>query len=114
MDGILKRPDTDPKVIHTDGANEYWQAWSSLVDTDEDGRVDLDQPSHVRRYFFSSTQHGSPKGAQPDYGIGNRECQQVSNVTHIGGPARALLVALQQWVRDGTEPPSSRVPRIDD
>ena len=26
---------------------------------------------------------------------------------------RALLTALDQWVREGTEPPASRVPRVD-
>ena len=114
MDGILKRPATDPKLIHTDNASEYWSAWSSLVDTDEDGTVDLDHPDHVRRYLFSSTQHSAGKGQPPNYGIGNRQCQQLSNTTHYGVIARALLMALDKWVRNGTPPPDSRVPRIED
>ena len=111
-DGILKRPASDPKVFHVTSSYEYWQAWCSLVDTDEDGTVDLGQPDHVRRYLFSSTQHSVRKGARPDYGAGT--CQQLSNPTHPGVLARALLVALDQWVREGAEPPPSRVPRIDD
>lgn len=111
-DGILKRPATDPKIIHTTSSTEYWQFRASLLDTDEDGIDDLEQPDNVRRYLFGSTQHFPTKGAPPTFGIGNRQCQQLSNPTHNGVLARALLVALDKWVRDGTEPPDSRVPRI--
>ena len=110
MGGILKRPATDPKVIHADSSTEYWQSRSSLVDTDEDGTVDLIQPENVRRYLYSSAQHFVVKGAPASLG----KCQQLSNPTHPGVLARALLVALDQWVRDGIEPPESRVPRIED
>src|SRR3546814_17715559 len=37
-DAILKRPDTDPLVIHTDRASEYWHRRASLVVTDTHGR----------------------------------------------------------------------------
>jgi Alpha/beta hydrolase domain len=118
IDGILKRPATDPKVLHTVTSTEYWQFRASLVDTNEDGTVDLEQPDNVRRYLFSSTQHFPTKGGAPNRGIvdvdGNPQCQQFSNPTHNGALARALLVALDRWVRDGTEPPDSRVPRIDE
>ena len=114
MDAILKRPDTDPKVWHTDTSTEYWQFRSSLVDTDENGTVDLEQPPNVRRYLYSSTQHFPRKGATPTFGTGNRQCQQLNNQTHAGIIARALLVAVDEWVRLGVEPPDSRVPRIDD
>ncbi len=113
-DGILKRPATDPKVIHTVSSLEYWQFRASLVDTDEDGTTDIDQPDNTRRYLFSSVQHGTDKGAPPNKGIRNQQCQQFSNPTHAGVLARALVVALDKWVRDGSEPPDSRVPRIDD
>lgn len=113
-DGILTRPKTDPKVIHTDTSTEFWQFRSSLVDTDDDGRRDLPHPSNVRRYLFSSTQHYPTKGATLTYGIGNRQCEQLSNMTHSGVNARALLVALDEWVRDGRRPPASRIPRIRD
>ncbi len=57
-------------------------------------------------------QHGP--GLPSTRGILNRQCQQFSNPLHYGALARALLVALDRWVRDGTEPPESRVPRIDE
>ncbi len=113
-DGILKRPRTDPKVIHTDSSTEYWQFRSSLVDTDENATQDIPQPEGVRRYLFSGTQHFVPKGATPTFGTGNRQCQQLSNPTHYGASARALIVALNDWVRQGLPPPPSRVPRIAD
>jgi len=47
-DAILKRPDTDPLVIHTQTSTEYWQRRGSLVHTDTRGN-DLEQPERVRR-----------------------------------------------------------------
>jgi hypothetical protein len=112
FDGILKRPATDPKIFHTVTSTEYWLFRASLLDTDEDGTTDLSQLENVRRYLFSSMQHGP--GLPSTRGIGNRQCQQFSNPLHYGPLARALLVALDKWVRDGTEPPESRAPRIDE
>ncbi len=109
-DGILKRPATDPKVFHTVTSTEYWQNRASLADTDESGATDLADPANVRRYLFSGTQHFTAKGDPPDFG----SCQQLSNPTHNGVLVRALLVALDEWVRNGTAPPTSRVPRISD
>lgn len=114
LDGILKRPDTDPKIIHTMSSTEYWQLRASLLDTDEDGSVDLRQPSNVRLYLLAGSQHIALKGAPPSYGIGNRQCQQLSNPTLNGVLLRPLVVALDEWVRDDVEPPASRVPRIRD
>jgi len=114
FDGILKRPRTDPKVIHTDTATEWWQFRSSLVDTDENGTRDLRQPSNVRRYLFASKQHFPTKGATPTRGTANRQCQQVNNQSHYGPSARALLLALDDWARQGRPPPAGRVPRLAD
>jgi hypothetical protein len=113
-DGVLKRPDTDPIVMHIDSGTEWWQFRSSLVDTDEDGTSDLEQPANLRRYLFSSTQHYPTKGAIPNHGTGDRQCEQLSNVTHDGWAARALWVGLLNWVRNGTPLPDSRIPRIAD
>lgn len=113
-DAILRHPRTDPKVIHTDTSTEYWQFRSSLVDTDDHGTRDLRQPRDVRRYLYSSTQHFPTKGATPNFGIGDRQCEQRSNVTHPGPHSRALLLALDRWTTAATPPPADRVPRIAD
>jgi hypothetical protein len=113
-DGILKRPQTDPVVIHTDSSTEWWQFRASLVDANDTGTADRREPPNVRRFLFAGTQHFVPKGVTPTFGTGNRQCQQLSNPTHYGASARALIRALFEWVRDGTRPPRSRVPRIAD
>lgn len=113
-DGILKRPGTDPKLIHTDTSNEYWQFRASLLGTDADGRTDVADPPNVRRYLLSGIQHNWFKGDLPGRGIANRQCKQLVNPTHAGVILRALIADLDEWVRNGTPPPASRVPRIAD
>jgi hypothetical protein len=107
MDGILKRPATDPKVFHTVTSTEYWQNRASLMDTDETGTLDLADPPNVRRYLFSSTSHVVAVG-DPSSVV---SCQQPTNPLTNGQLARALLVDLDQWVRNGIAPPDSRVPK---
>ncbi|HEU5283701.1 MAG TPA: alpha/beta hydrolase domain-containing protein, partial [Burkholderiales bacterium] len=113
-DGLLKRPNTDPKIIHTDTSNEYWQFRASLLGTDAAGTRDIPDPPNVRRYLLAGTQHGWFKGDAAHRGIGDRQCVHPVNPTHTGIVLRALLVALEEWVRTGNPPPDSRVPRIAD
>lgn len=113
-DGVMNHPETDPKLFHTDTSTEYWQFRSSLVDTDDQGTTDLRHPNNVRRFLFSSTQHYPTKGAVPNFGTGNRMCEQLTNVTHPGVYERALVVALDEWVRYNRIPPRNRVPTIGD
>ena len=112
-DGILKKcieSDTCPKVFHTDTATEFWQARASLVVTDTNGN-DIVLPDNVRAYYMTSTPHSEIFGTQP-YSVGS--CQNHSNVLHNGGPMRALLYALDLWVREGVEPPDSEFPSVAD
>ena len=106
-DGILKRPETDPIVIHTDSSTEYSQFRAALVTTDGLGN-DIPLPDNVRSYFMSSEQHGP--AAVPSLGI----CQQLSNPLPRGSHHRAVLVALDEWVTKGIRPPDSRYPRVSD
>jgi hypothetical protein len=108
-DGILKRcleSDTCPKVFHTDTATEFWQARSSLVVTDTAGR-DIELPDNVRAYLMSSTPHSEGFGGDP-YPL--EYCQYLVSPLQNGGPMRALLHALDLWVREGVEPPDSEFP----
>jgi hypothetical protein len=113
-DGILKRPSSDPKVIHTDTSNEFWQFRASLTGTTEGGRMDLGESPRVRRYLLASLQHGGHKGDPPGYGIANRQCEQLTNPLHPGPLLRALIGSLETWVRKDVKPPDSRVPRLAD
>ncbi|MEB8386580.1 alpha/beta hydrolase domain-containing protein [Rhodobacteraceae bacterium KMM 6894] len=110
QDAILKRPETDPLVIHTDTASEYWHRRASLVHTETTG-ADLDLPEGVRVYFWASSQHFSdPQLGAPTQGITQTPCNVVA--THYF--FRAALDALDAWSRDGTPPPDSRYPRRSD
>jgi hypothetical protein len=46
--------------------------------------------------------------------VGSGICQQPRNPLVANAGLRALLVALDEWVSAGTEPPASRVPRLAD
>ena len=113
--GILdqcQRTNTCPNIVHTMSDIEYWEASGAGDTTDSLGRRDLELPHNVRLYEFSSTQHGgfSPVAPLPtSTGI----CQQLPNANSYTYNIRALLVALQQWVATGQEPPASRYSRID-
>ena len=106
-DAILKRPETDPLVLHTQSATEYWQRHGSLVHTDTEGR-DLDPPANVRIYLWASSQHSiDPNATEPERGIH----QHYDNIVQTSMLLRAMLDALDAWATHGTEPPASRIPR---
>ncbi|MGI9520676.1 MAG: alpha/beta hydrolase domain-containing protein [Hyphomicrobiaceae bacterium] len=107
VDAILKRPDTDPLVLHTQSATEYWQRRGSLVHTTTDGE-DLDQPETVRVYLWASSQHfADPRLTAPSAGV----CRELLNVVSTSMLFRAMLDAMDRWATDGTEPPASQIPR---
>ena len=105
-DAILKRPETDPLVLHTQTATEYWQRRGSLVHTDTQGN-DLAQPETVRVYLWASSQHfASPLVAPPSRGA----CQHYHNIVNTSMLFRAMLDAMDAWATDGTPPPDSQIP----
>jgi hypothetical protein len=107
---LLRGDDSDPKLIETNTSTEYWQKGASLLHTDPDGKHDVVLPANVRGYYLPGTQHGGKAGMPRDPG----PCTNPRN-WHDPMPAvRALLVALDEWVANGREPPPSRLPRIDD
>jgi hypothetical protein len=110
-DGLLRRcraTSTCPKVFQTDSEFEFWGARGSLTYTDAAGRH-TDLPPEVRGYMFAGHPHYAAAEA-----FANRTpmCQLPLNPLQAGAPMRALMVALDSWVREGVEPPSSRVPMM--
>ena len=104
-DGRLRRcltSNTCPKIFEVNSANEYWVKTGSLLHTDTLGN-DLRDPRGVRHYLLSSLSHVATTGL----GI----CQRPGNPLVPNAGLRALLVALDDWVSTGEEPPASRVPR---
>ncbi|WIY52716.1 alpha/beta hydrolase domain-containing protein [Devosia sp. YIM 151766] len=109
-DAILKRPDTDPKLIHTQSASEYWHRRGSLVHTDTRGN-DLEQPDNVRIYLWSSSQHWSdPKPSLPPKGM----CLNYQNIVQTVAFFRSTLMLMHHWLAEGRTPPASRIPRRSD
>ena len=101
---------TCPKITHTNTDTEWWQADMSLNTTDSFGRRELLIPREVRIYQLSGTQHGGgdplaqPPAVLPSF---PNNCQLRSNSNPFLHAQRALLVALRDWVVDGTKPPES-------
>ena len=104
-----------PKVVVANTALEYWRGDASLGHTMADGSEDVEHGPDVRSYMFAGTQHGSGSlpqvrtnpatGTKAHYGF---------NVIDYRPGMRAAFMNLADWVRHGTEPPASAVPRIDD
>lgn len=102
------KPEFVPKVFHTNTSYEYWGRAASLIHTTADGRADAPLPDTTRVYLLSAGQHGV--GAfPPSRTIG----QQMNNPLDYRWPMRRLLVAMNRWITDGTTPPPSAYPRID-
>ncbi len=107
---LMRIGETDPKLIETNTSTEYWQKGASLLHTDPDGTHDMALPANVRGYYLPGTQHGGKAGMPTDAG----PCTNPRNWHDPMAAIRALLVALDEWVADGREPPASRLPRIAD
>ena len=96
-----------PKIFYTNSSYEYWGCSASLTHTTADGTKDLPLPANVRMYVFAGGQHG-PSGFPP----GRPGTLHLANPNDYRWSLRALLVALQEWVEEGREPPPSRYPTI--
>jgi hypothetical protein len=116
-DGILKRPETDPLVIHTDDAAEFYQLHGSFVVADGLGR-EVPQPHTVRLYNLASFEHFGGGGKAPpffpdvSFPGSSGMCTYPTDPTYEGFTARALLVAWDLWADKGIEPPASRYPSV--
>lgn len=98
-----------PKIFFTETSTEYWTRGASLLHTDVEGTKDIGLDPSVRLYVVAGAQHlGGGTTERGNY-------QNPGNPLDDRGPVlRALLVALDAWVSNGTPPPESRHPRIGD
>jgi hypothetical protein len=83
---------------------------ASLVTTDTQGNV-LTMPDNVRFFFLSYLQHYVLAGDKSEL---TRTCAYPTNPLNAGSFVRALLVALDAWISNGTVPPASRYPSRSD
>ncbi len=102
-DERCKETNTCPKRFEVNTANESWVKAGSLLHSDTRGK-DLKDPRDVRYYLMSGLSHGVGDVTTKS------TCQQFLNPVSPYRAHRALLVALDEWVSDGTKPPKSEIP----
>jgi len=120
--GLLSRcreTDTCPKIFETFGSAELWGLRMSPGLVGTDAVADIPLPENVRRYYSPSTTHGGGRGGfglslEPVPSSLMGPCTLPANPNPMGETANALVVALDDWIMEGTEPPASRYPRIAD
>jgi hypothetical protein len=110
-DGLLLRCRTNntcPRIMQSDSEYEFWGARASLLVTDTRGRH-IDLPPEVRAYALTGHPHFAMASA-----VTTRidRCALPVNPLQGGAPMRALLVAMEAWLREGVEPPASRYPMV--
>ncbi|PCH87982.1 MAG: hypothetical protein COB86_07930 [Dehalococcoidia bacterium] len=109
-DGILKRPDSDPLVIHTQTSSEYWTRRGSLVHTDSIGN-DIPEHHKTRVFHFAGSQHNAdPLGGNPNLEYARYRANPLNTTPLL----RAVIDALDAWATDATPPPDSMFPRRSD
>lgn len=104
----LKDDGFDPLWMEVNTSSEYWQKSAALLHTSRDGKRDLTLPANYRVYMAAGTQHGGRVGLSSDLG----PAQAKRNPHNPSALVRALIVALENWVLDGRQPPESRVPTL--
>ncbi|MCX6609318.1 MAG: alpha/beta hydrolase domain-containing protein [Acidobacteria bacterium] len=107
-DGLLAKVKDVPKVFYTNGSYEYWGRNAALIHVTPDGKKDAELAPNTRIYYVAGSQHGPGRVPPPKTGSVN-----FANMNDYRPLYRALLTAMQEWVKDGTAPPESRYPRID-
>jgi len=108
-DALLARAKKDgvvPKIFYTNGSYEYWGRNASLIHISPDGKKDVAPAPDSRIYYLAGTQHGA--NAQPN----KNNTQNQANPADYRFAMRALLVAMNTWITDGSAPPESQIPRI--
>jgi hypothetical protein len=97
-----------PKIFYTNTSTEYWNRSASLSHTDLLGQKDARVHPSVRIYHFASTKHG-PGDVPVDPHV-----KLPPNPVNFRYGLRALIVALDEWVRTDTNPPDSSHGKIAD
>jgi hypothetical protein len=97
-----------PRIFYTFSSTEYWARAGSLTHTTSDGRGDAPLASTSRLYFLAGTPHaagGLPRGRPVQY-------EHLVNFAEQRWVTRALLLDLDAWTHNETEPPPSQYPSI--
>jgi len=105
-----------PKLFLSNTSYEYWGRAASLIHTSPDGTTDAKIGESVRVYLLAGLQHFSAPfpPAKSNPGAPDSNARQRYNPNPVQWYWRALITDMDQWVKDGTEPPPSTYPKIAD
>jgi hypothetical protein len=106
VDSVVKRPDTDPLIIHSHTAGEYWERHGSMTHTDPRDGSDVELPPNVRMYALTGAPHAAIATDNPRW-IGQLPPNNISPQPFL----RACFVLMDRWATTGEAPPPSHVPR---
>jgi hypothetical protein len=106
VDGVLKRPDTDPLIVHCHTSSEYWERHGSMTHTDPRDGSDVEIPANVRMYMLAGSPHAAIAADNPRW-VGQLPPSNFSPQPFL----RACFVLMDRWASQGLQPPPSRVPR---
>ena len=110
-DGLLANAQAarvTPKIFYTFSSTEYWARAGSLTHTSDDGQRDVPLATTSRLYFLAGTPHSS--GVLPL--ARPARFQHFTNFAEQRWVTRALLLDLDAWTRNESEPPPSQYPSI--
>jgi hypothetical protein len=107
---------TVPKIFFTNTSYEYWGRAASLIHTSADGLKDAPVDENARIYFLAGLQHFTAVFPPHKAMTGSPEftAQQRHNPNPVQWFWRALITDMDQWVKDGTPPPSNTYPKTAD
>ena len=106
-EGLLAKARTSkvtPKIFYTFSSTEYRARAGSLTHTTEQGSADVPLAATSRLYFLAGTPHSS--GGLP-LTKGRDQYRHFVNFAQQRWVTRALLIDLDAWVRNESEPPAS-------
>ena len=106
VDAVLKRPDTDPLIVHCHTSSEYWERHGSMTHTDPRDGSDVEIPANVRMYMLAGSPHAAIAADNPKW-VGQLPPSNFSPQPFL----RACFALMDRWASAGVLPPPSRVPR---
>lgn len=97
---VTSRGQVPPKMLVTNMTTDYFSIRASLARTGASGTADVPPPPMVRLYDVAGASHGRASKST---------CQMPPGQLDFFPVMRATLLNLDRWVKDGVEPPPSRL-----
>jgi len=111
----VNKSHTAPKIFFSNTSYEYWGRAASLIHTTPDGTKDVTPGDNARVYLLSGLQHYTVAYPPQKAAAGSdTAAQQRPNPNPVQWFWRALIIDMDQWVKEGTAPPPNTVPRVAD